>query len=732
MGNEGDRSALRERLGGRRAFRFLKRAWYFLAVPVLLVGGQQCSRANLKIVEEIDFLSVGANPFRVDPPTEFPHIRRLIFLVDMSQSMVAGSCVQDVDAGLGFTTTPAFSVYDPNKGLGDANDHRASGIDCKVNPSLPIASSSISTANPNLQSNPPQFFETHLGHDHQADRLAVLRKWITDIRESDPKDLARQTKIMIIPVSGGISQTKLNQRMTSILGTAGILSFIDVTDGRVPRLLDELDRVQKADLDADESDDVYRYENRTMGTTVPGALLPGFYDPIRLDMRSLNTQGLLRFTDYQLVQITDGLLTPLTQDVQKVLAMYAPCAACAANPSACSATCGNLVNRMNTAWGTAGDESLSKMDFYYGLLQSLPAYFGTSSMRLDFVKVHPERVAMTSPGRQTLFDGLKPYFDARQARFSTWTLDSAKPPFPLVGAVENSSVFKVTHLYVLNPNARVDRNGVLRVDSDGDGVFDDDEIALGTNPYVERTNGFCLDSFMASPAFASRCKEMAETHSCDPTLDTDGDGLNECEENLLGTDPYDFDTDGDGIPDFYEWIYGYNPLVPDTDLDLNGDGYLNPINFSSNLGPQTALKSLNPSLIPSYEVNFKGKEQVNDGYLGVVLVDLYELIIHHLPVLAGLDVSATPQVPLYSVRVGADEATRKANLIPYERSLISHVPGEGQNTLVALVRMVDTANPGRAFWKIYKVPIWISQIYTQPRLDFSLFKMIPAQDRDER
>lgn len=53
-------------------------------------------------------------------------------------------------------------------------------------------------------------------------------------------------------------------------------------------------------------------------------------------------------------------------------------------------------------------------------------------------------------------------------------------------------------------------------------------------------------------------------------IDTDGDGLNDDEEARLGTNPLSPDTDGDGLTDYQEvMIYGTDPLNPDTD----GDGY---------------------------------------------------------------------------------------------------------------------------------------------------------------
>jgi Bacterial TSP3 repeat len=46
----------------------------------------------------------------------------------------------------------------------------------------------------------------------------------------------------------------------------------------------------------------------------------------------------------------------------------------------------------------------------------------------------------------------------------------------------------------------------------------------------------------------------------DPVLDNDGDGLNNLQEALIGTDPDDPDTDGDGVPDSEEIVEGVRLL----------------------------------------------------------------------------------------------------------------------------------------------------------------------------
>jgi len=55
-------------------------------------------------------------------------------------------------------------------------------------------------------------------------------------------------------------------------------------------------------------------------------------------------------------------------------------------------------------------------------------------------------------------------------------------------------------------------------------------------------------------------------------LDSDGDGLTDDEERRIGTNPFNADTDGDGIPDGDEIRLGTDPLRADTDGDGIIDG----------------------------------------------------------------------------------------------------------------------------------------------------------------
>jgi len=56
-------------------------------------------------------------------------------------------------------------------------------------------------------------------------------------------------------------------------------------------------------------------------------------------------------------------------------------------------------------------------------------------------------------------------------------------------------------------------------------------------------------------------------------VDSDGDGLFDKDEAMIGTDPYNPDTDADGLSDGDEHFqYKTNPLDPDTDMDSLKDG----------------------------------------------------------------------------------------------------------------------------------------------------------------
>ncbi len=133
-----------------------------------------------------------------------------------------------------------------------------------------------------------------------------------------------------------------------------------------------------------------------------------------------------------------------------------------------------------------------------------------------------------------------------------------------------------------------DPTAIPPLDSDGDGLTDDDEInRYKTDPHNPDTDGDGLKdgeevlSYKTDPLNPDtdgdglKDGEEVKTYKTDPNNpDTDGDGLIDGDEvKTYKTDPNNPDTDGDGLKDGEEvHTYKTNPLNPDTDGDGLSDG----------------------------------------------------------------------------------------------------------------------------------------------------------------
>jgi hypothetical protein len=105
------------------------------------------------------------------------------------------------------------------------------------------------------------------------------------------------------------------------------------------------------------------------------------------------------------------------------------------------------------------------------------------------------------------------------------------------------------------------------IDTDGDGLSDAEELLLGTDPDKADTDRDGLTD-----------GEEVRIVGTDPrNADTDGDGFSDGDELYSGFDPMTAsgrlaDTDGDGLADLYEKMRGLDPADPDMDGDGLSDG----------------------------------------------------------------------------------------------------------------------------------------------------------------
>ena len=144
-------------------------------------------------------------------------------------------------------------------------------------------------------------------------------------------------------------------------------------------------------------------------------------------------------------------------------------------------------------------------------------------------------------------------------------------------------VYTLVNVIVSNLNVRAGVSSLL-VDSDRDGIPDDDEDLLGTSPILWDTDadgcGDLLEGRLRFDPLSSDC-------GCSPPVtDEDRDGLNSCEELWLGTTRDIFDSDTDGIPDGIEFSLGLNPLGEDRLDDLDFDGVRNGDEVQRHTNPQ--------------------------------------------------------------------------------------------------------------------------------------------------
>jgi hypothetical protein len=186
--------------------------------------------------------------------------------------------------------------------------------------------------------------------------------------------------------------------------------------------------------------------------------------------------------------------------------------------------------------------------------------------------------------------------------------------------------YALTNLIVDNLSTLPDARGAL-TDSDGDGLPDEveDELRLCAyelggihcnlgggqfrNPLDSDGDGYgdAFEYRFSASGFdptgmadrSGRCRELD---------DSDGDGLRDCEEAFVGSDPRLHDSDGDRIPDGVELRHGLDPARREDALaDHDADGVLNADEVLAHTTPRAKEPTDSPPPKYRYRVTWLGE-----------------------------------------------------------------------------------------------------------------------------
>lgn len=263
--------------------------------------------------------------------------------------------------------------------------------------------------------------------------------------------------------------------------------------------------------------------------------------------------------------------------------------------------------------------------------------------------------------------------------------------------------YKIKYLVACNYNVKpgTDR---LMVDSDGDGLSDEEEVEQGSHPRLTDPDGDGLSDFfevkLSSPGRAFN-PNVADSPCQAPAdgiwIDSDNDDLSDCEEYVKGTQRFVPDTDRDGIPDGIEFRMDTDPLQADSMRDADFDGVQDRLEVQKHSNVTTNDPIIRDRYSYRYELTDGGLVPVIQGENQPSHARQYTFTISNIDILdtlgysVGNQVYQTPgenwlrlyvaQVPfdmpdsppvfrMLEIRINTSDASRHITANPYDFQLL--------------------------------------------------------------
>ena len=190
--------------------------------------------------------------------------------------------------------------------------------------------------------------------------------------------------------------------------------------------------------------------------------------------------------------------------------------------------------------------------------------------------------------------------------------------------------YEVAQFFAINVNSLPSEQGSI-VDSDMDGLDDALEFDKGLNRLSGDSDGD-LFSDMFEYKYSSKGFDPLDVDvpamGCSGHEDRDADGLRECEEAFIGTDPLLPDSDGDRIPDGVELRLGIDPGIHDTHVDHDFDGILSGTEVRTGTSPQLSdeERALTGRILYSVSPGVKKEDEVRCYHFNVQELTLVETL----------------------------------------------------------------------------------------------------------